>query len=102
VPQVIVTENAGKGMNRCYEFISKKSLIAAERAAEVIDKKLAILETMPEAGRPFDDTMYLRELIIPFGDSGYIALYRYERSYDAVYILAFRHLKEANYKPLSL
>lgn len=39
----------------------------------------------------------LRELVIAFGDSGYVALYRHEPAVDAVYILAFRHQKEAGY-----
>lgn len=39
----------------------------------------------------------LRELIIDFGQSGYIALYRHEPSDDAVYVLAFRHQREAGY-----
>jgi hypothetical protein len=38
-----------------------------------------------------------RELVIPFGNSGYVALYRYEPGDDAVLILAFRHQKEAGY-----
>ena len=37
----------------------------------------------------------MRELIIPFGDSGYVALYRYEIEADSVYVLAFRRQKEA-------
>jgi hypothetical protein len=36
----------------------------------------------------------LRELVIPFGDSGYAALYRHEPTLDLVYVLAFRHQKE--------
>ncbi|MGP4132183.1 hypothetical protein OJE16_21590 [Pantoea tagorei] len=32
-----------------------------------------------------------------FGDSGYVALYRYEQHEDRIYILAFRHQKEAGY-----
>lgn len=35
--------------------------------------------------------------MIAFGDSGYIALYRYQPIDDAVYILAFRHQKEEGY-----
>jgi plasmid stabilization system protein ParE len=36
-----------------------------------------------------------RELPIDFGDTGYIALYRFE--HDAVIVLAIRHQKEAGY-----
>jgi len=39
----------------------------------------------------------LRELDLGFGDSGYVALYRHEPEDDAVYVLAFRHPKEAGY-----
>ncbi len=39
----------------------------------------------------------LRELVIGFGDSGYIARYRFAPAADAVYVLAFRHQKETRY-----
>jgi len=65
------------------------------RAGQAIERYLAILETDPDIGRPLDDLPELRELIIPFGNSGYVALYRHE--IDTVYVLAFRHQKEAGY-----
>jgi len=52
---------------------------------------------MPDMGRPFADMPELRELVIDFGDSGYAALYCYDPTEDAVYVLAFRHQKEAGY-----
>jgi len=55
------------------------------------------LETAPEIGRPFAESPDLRELIIEFGDTGYVALYRHSPEQDAVTILAFRHQKEAGY-----
>ena len=39
----------------------------------------------------------MRELVIPFGETGYVALYRYDTEGDLVYILAFRHQREAGY-----
>lgn len=48
-------------------------------------------------GRPVAGRGNRRELLIPFGNSGYIALYRHDPSADAVYILAFRHQKELGY-----
>ena len=47
--------------------------------------------------RLFPEMPELRELVIAFGDSGYVALYRHEPTADAVYVLAFRHQKEAGY-----
>jgi hypothetical protein len=52
-------------------------------------------ETTPDTGRPFPELANLRELVIGFGDSGYVALYRHEPADDAVYVLAFRRQKEA-------
>lgn len=43
------------------------------------------------------DSQALRELIIPFGSSGYVGLYRYVENEDSVYLLAFRHQKQSGY-----
>ena len=67
------------------------------RAGQAIERQFALLETEPEIGRPFDDLPELRELIVPFGDSGYVALYHHEVKNHSVYVLAFRHQKEAGY-----
>ena len=56
-----------------------------------------LLAKQPGVGRPLEDEPDLRELIISFGDSGYVALYHHERQTDTVLILAFRHQKEAGY-----
>ncbi|MCY4364188.1 MAG: type II toxin-antitoxin system RelE/ParE family toxin [Gammaproteobacteria bacterium] len=48
-------------------------------------------------GRPLADRPALRELVIGFGDSGYIALYRHDVELDAVFVLDFRHQKESGY-----
>jgi len=53
------------------------------------------LEQSPEIGRPFAELPELRQLIIAFGDSGYVALYRHDPAAETVYVLAFRHQKEA-------
>jgi len=97
VPHVIVTENASEGLKRCRRFLSVKSSEAARRASQMIARQFALLETTPDIGRPLPDVATLRELVIPFGDSGYVALYRHDSNDDAVYVLAFRHQKEAGY-----
>lgn len=97
LPRVIVTEGAGRGLEHCRQFLSPKNPIAARRAAQTIERQLARLETKPNTGRPLPDLPELRELVIAFGDSGYVALYRYEPTDDAVYVLAYRHQKEAGY-----
>jgi len=49
-------------------------------------------------GRPVEDHDDLRELVIDFGASGYLAMYRFERTLDAVTILAIKHQREDDYK----
>jgi len=48
-------------------------------------------------GRPFSEAPPWRELVIPFGDTGYVALYHHDPAAETVYVLAFRHQKEAGY-----
>lgn len=58
-----------------------------------IASQFARLQESPEGGRPFPDLPELRERIIEFRNSGFVALYRYERADDT----AFPHQKEAGY-----
>ena len=97
MPRVIVTEGAAQGLERCRRFLAAKAPQAAFRAAQAIDRQFLLLETSPDIGRPFPDLPELRELVMDFGDSGDLALYRHELAIDTVYVLAFRHQKEAHY-----
>lgn len=95
MPQVIVTEGAAEGLER---FLAAKAPeAAARRAGQAIERQFLLLETAPDIGRPYPEMPELRERVIVFGDSGYVALYRHEPAVDAVYVLAFRHQKEAGY-----
>ncbi|MDK2127059.1 type II toxin-antitoxin system RelE/ParE family toxin [Chitinimonas sp. DQS-5] len=84
-------------MERCRRFLAAKSLEATKRAGQAIERQFLLLETTPDLGRPLPDIPELRELVIAFGDSGYVALYRHDPADDVVYVLAFRHQKEAGY-----
>lgn len=95
--RIVVTPGAARGLERCRQFLAEKSPAASKRAAQAIRKQFDLLETQPRVGRPLEDEPDLRELIISFGDSGYVALYHYEHQTDSVLILAFRHQKEAGY-----
>ena len=97
MPQVTVTEGGGEGLDRCGGFLAVKAPDPARRAGQAIERQFLLLETAPDIGRPFPEMPELRELVIAFGDSGYVALYRHEPADDAVYVLAFRHQKEAGY-----
>lgn len=97
MPKVVVTEGAAEGLERCRRFLATKALGAARRAGQAIEQQFLLLETAPDIGQRLPEMQELRELVIAFGDSGYVALYRHEPNDDAVYLLAFRHQKEAGY-----
>ena len=97
VPRLIVTPRARLGMIHCREFLEGRNPEAAARAGQVIAARLLALQTTPDIGRPFDGEEALRELVIGFGSSGYVALYRHDPADDAVYVLALRHQREAGY-----
>lgn len=97
MPRVIITQGAAKGLERCRLFLIEKNPQASRRAGQAIERQFALLEMNPDIGRPLDDLPELRELVVAFGDSGYVALYRHEPYTDTVYVLAFRHQKEAGY-----
>ena len=82
---------------RCRRFLADRNPQAARRAGQAIERHFLLLETTPEIGRPLLEMPELRELLIGFGDSGYVALYRHDQATDVVYVLAFRHQKEAGY-----
>jgi plasmid stabilization system protein ParE len=100
VPRIIVTAGAAQGLERCRRFLASKNPPASRRAGQSIERHIALLETSPEAGRPFVARPEWRELIIPFGGSGYVALYFHDSAANLVYVLAFRHQKEAGYSEL--
>jgi plasmid stabilization system protein ParE len=86
-----------EGLERCREFLAAKNPFASRKAAKVIAISFKQLEEYPELGRPYDDNPELRELIIEFGASGYVALYRYLPIEQTVYVLAFKHQKELKF-----
>lgn len=94
--RLIWTPGASEGLERAYLFLAEKDEDAAIKALDAIDEGSLLLEHFPEAGRPAEDLEpEHRELLIPFGASGYLLLYRLENA--LVYILAVKHQKEAGY-----
>lgn len=96
MPQLKFAPAALRDLERLREFLHPKNPAAAKRAAFAIIKAIELLKQQPQIGRPAQEMdIAYRELIIDFGDSGYIALYRFES--DVVTVLALRHQKEAGY-----
>jgi plasmid stabilization system protein ParE len=57
---------------------------------------MTILADQPGVGRPVEDMdPEFREWLIPFGDSGYVSLYRFDG--ETAVVLVVRHQREAGY-----
>lgn len=98
MPHVRLSARAQFDLARLKSFLANKDINAAKRAMMVIRDALIPLTHAPMIGRPIEDREDLRELVIDFGSSGYLALYRFEPTLDAVTILAIKHQREDDYK----
>ena len=67
MPQVIVTEGAAEGLERCRRFFAAKAPEAARRAGQSIERQFLLLETAPDIGRPLLEMPDLRELVLLMG-----------------------------------
>jgi plasmid stabilization system protein ParE len=98
--RVRFTEEARADLLRLYAFSLERydgDWSAAERAIEAIEHALALLQTSPFSCRKaFGADALLRELIIPFGATGYVALFDID-SAETVTVLAVRHQREDDY-----
>ena len=96
MPQLIWSPAALHDVDRLHRFLVEKNASAAREAIKAVRTHVNILAEQPGAGRPAEHMdPEFREWIIPFGGSGYIALYRLEG--EKVVILAVRHQREAGY-----
>jgi plasmid stabilization system protein ParE len=96
--QVVVSAKAAIRIAEIREFYDEKDPEVAARAMTAILTAFRPLEKFGAMGRPAIENPQLRELVIPFGNTGFMALYRLDRERDRVVILAIRHQREAGYE----
>jgi plasmid stabilization system protein ParE len=93
-----LTLEAKSDLERWYGFLAEQDLEAAERALDVIDRAWTILEEFPFSCRKAEDfNPFVREIVIPFGSAGYVALFEIENQ-QTVTVLAVRHQREDDYR----
>jgi plasmid stabilization system protein ParE len=97
MPRLKISPRAQADIFRLYNFLAEKDQAAAVHAVSVIESSFIPLTQMPKIGRKLESSA-LRELVIGFGSSGYIALYSFDEARDEVVVAALRHQKERNYK----
>lgn len=87
---------ARRDVERLFAFLLLRDKPAARRALGAIRNAIRILEQFPFNGRIADeDNPMVRELVIPFGSAGYVALYAVRG--EMITILAIRHQFEDDY-----
>lgn len=96
MPRLIWSAPALRDVQRLYRFLAEKNIDAAKRAAKSLREGVKVVAHQPGIGRPADDMEpEYREWMINFGDSGYVALYRYDG--QTAVIVAMRHQREVGY-----
>ena len=95
--KVRYTRAAREDLQQLYAYQLRHSLQSARRARDTIAKATEVLKEFPFTCRKADaDNPFLRELVIPFGSAGYVALFKIDDK-ETVTILAVRHQREDDY-----
>lgn len=102
--QVKLTREAEDDLLRLYDFMLEREiersgggdLALADRAIAAIHHGFATLRSSPFTCRKADQSPFLRELVIPFGGTGFVALFEISNT-DTVVIAAVRHQREDDY-----
>ena len=97
--KVRFTPEAEADLLRLFDFLLAQDAAAAEKARAAVAKAIELLEVFAFSCRKAlggDGNPFLRELIIAFGGSGYVALFEIENR-ETVTLLAVRHQREEDY-----
>ena len=94
--RIVYSARANRDLDRLHAFVHDQAGSAvAARAVRSILEAVEFLARHPQVGRPVEHG--LRELVISYGKTGYLALYRFELRSDELRILAIRHQREEDY-----
>ncbi len=100
--RVRFTREALDDLERLYDFLVARELERggdlgfADRAFEAIETAVAVMSFSPFTCRKAGPNPFIRELVIPFGATGYVALFEIESS-DSIAVSAVRHQREDDY-----
>jgi plasmid stabilization system protein ParE len=89
-----------RDMQRYYRQLAGVNPRAADKAYDAVARHLELLVDFPMIGRRVDstdETIMLREILVPFGQAGYIILFEIVDD-QTLSILAVRHQREDDYR----
>lgn len=100
---VLLTREAEQDLERLFEFVLERELARdggdldlAQEALTAVTCGLKALERFPFTCRKAGSSPFLRELVIPFGDTGYVALFEIVDD-KTVVVGAVRHQREEDF-----
>lgn len=101
--RVRLTREADADIERLFDFVLERELARdggdldlAQDAVAAIRAGVATLKSSPFTCRKAGSSPFLRELVIPFGRIGYVALFEIEGASNVV-VVAVRHQLEDDY-----
>lgn len=93
--RLVLSPTAFRDIDRLADFLLESDPVAARDTMPLLISGLRVLKQHPLIGRPAE--MGYRELVISRGDTGYVALYKFDIKNDLVIVLAIRHQREAGH-----
>ena len=84
-------------LERAFQFLRDDNPQTAMDAVAAIQTAVDALAAHPLLGRRVQGD--IRELVISYGRTGYVALYRFVVGRDEVRVLAIRHQRELGFAP---
>jgi len=97
VATVVYSARALDHLEQAFAFLRRENPRAARESVVAIRSAATLLAAHPLAGRRLHGD--IRELVISFGQTGYVALYRFVPARQEIRILAIRHQRELHYRP---
>jgi plasmid stabilization system protein ParE len=101
--KVTFSEAASQDLEELFDFALQRELDSdtgdldiPARALQAIKDGIGFLETSPFACRKAGSSPFLRELVIPFGRTGYVVLFEIVDG-ETVIVGAVRHQREDDY-----
>ena len=102
--KVRLTRDAQEDVRELFDFLLHRELTRpgggdlgiADKAIAALENGFATLKSSPFTCRKASNNLLLRELIVPFGATGYVALFEITES-QTVTIAAVRHQRESDF-----
>lgn len=94
--QLVWLPSAISDLQRLHDFLLPHNAVAAQRLVSLVKHAVHLLQTSPQIGKMADNLQEFRDIVIPFGASGYVLRYRLHS--NSIFVIALRHCKEAGFR----